>query len=82
MHPGTCFYHCHTNTVLHAETGMYGALIADPAEGPGTLLAGGPAYDTEAFWVVDEIDSRWRHTPPWDAGTCGEDVGLNLLPPD
>jgi len=85
-HPGTYFYHCHTNTVLHAEMGMYGALIVDPPEGPGTLIspsAGDPGvtYDVEAFWVVDEIDSSW-HTLPWNAGTCGDDVGLNLLSPD
>lgn len=79
--PGTYFYHCHTNTVLHAEMGMYGALIVDPPEGAGTLYSGGPTYDVEAFWVVDEIDSSW-HTLPWDAGTCGGDVGLNELNPD
>lgn len=80
-HAGTYFYHCHTNTVLHAEMGMYGALIVDPPEGPGTLFRNGPTYDAELFWVVDEIDSRW-HTLPWNAGTCGGDVGLNLLRPD
>ncbi len=81
MHPGSYFYHCHTNTVLHAEMGMYGALIVDPPEGPGTLLSGGPTYDVEAFWVVDEIDSSW-HNLRWDAGTCGADAGLNTLNPD
>jgi len=81
MSPGTYFYHCHTNTVLHAEMGMYGALIVDPPEGPGTLLSGGPTYDSEAFWVVDEIDSSW-HNLGWTAGTCGADVGLNVLNPD
>jgi len=80
-HAGTFFYHCHTNTVLHAEMGMYGAIIVDPPEGPGTLFSGGPTYDAEAFWVVDEIDSNW-HTLPWNAGTCGGDVGLNDLNPD
>lgn len=80
-HAGTYFYHCHTNTVLHAEMGMYGALIVDPPEGAGTLYSGGPTYDVEAFWVVDEIDSSW-HNLPWDAGTCGSDVGLNELNPD
>ena len=80
-HAGTYFYHCHTNTVLHAEMGMYGALIVDPPEGPGTLFSGGPTYDVEAFWVVDEIDSSW-HTLGWTAGTCGGDVGLNELNPD
>jgi FtsP/CotA-like multicopper oxidase with cupredoxin domain len=81
MHPGTYFYHCHTNTPLHAEMGMYGALIVDPPEGPGTLISNKVTYDSECFWVVDEIDSKW-HTLCWDAGTCGQDVGLNLLRPD
>ena len=81
MHAGTYFYHCHTNTVLHAEMGMYGALIVDPPEGIGTLYENGPKYDLECFWVVDEVDSSW-HRLPWNAGTCGADVGLNDLNPD
>lgn len=80
-HAGTYFYHCHTNTVLHAEMGMYGGLIIDPPEGPGTLYSGGPTYDVEAVWACDEIDSSW-HKLNWDAGTCGGDVGLNSLNPD
>lgn len=80
-HAGTYFYHCHTNTVLHAEMGMYGALIVDPPSGPGTAYQGGPAYDVEAIWAVDEIDSSW-HNQDWAAGTCGGDVGLNDLNPD
>lgn len=80
-HAGTYFYHCHTNTVLHAEMGMYGALIVDPPQGPGRVFEGGPAYDVEAIWAVDEIDSSW-HTVDWTAGTCGGDVGLNDLNPD
>lgn len=86
MHPGTYFYHCHTNTVLHAEMGMYGALIVDPPEAPpagtaGIVTSNGPSYHSEAFWVVDEIDSRW-HGLNWTAGTCGADEGLNVLEPD
>lgn len=86
-HAGTYFYHCHTNTVLHAEMGMYGGLIVDPVpdpnDPPGTqrVFAGGPTYNAEAIWAVDEIDSSW-HNLPWDAGTCGNDVGLNVLNPD
>jgi len=79
-HAGTYFYHCHTNTVLHAEMGMYGAIIVDPPEGIGTLYHNGPTYDQEVFWVVDDIDPAW-HTLCWDAGTCGQDVGLNRLNP-
>jgi FtsP/CotA-like multicopper oxidase with cupredoxin domain len=78
---GTFFYHCHTNTVLHAEMGMYGGIIVDPPEGPGTVFHNGPTYDVEAIWAVDEIDSSW-HTLDWTAGTCGGDVGLNDLNPD
>ncbi len=80
-HAGTYFYHCHTNTVLHAEMGMYGALIIDPPEGPGTLYSNGPTYDVEAIWACDEIDSSW-HNKRWDAGTCGGDEGFNSLNPD
>lgn len=78
---GTYFYHCHTNTVLHAEMGMYGALIVDPPEGPGRVFQNGPTYDLEVVWACDEIDSSW-HSLSWDAGTCGGDAGLNELNPD
>jgi FtsP/CotA-like multicopper oxidase with cupredoxin domain len=67
---GTYFYHCHRNTVLHFELGMYGMLIIDPAV-PGAPFADGGAgaiflgddianYQSEAIWVADDIDSRWR----------------------
>lgn len=80
-HAGTYFYHCHTNTVLHAEMGMYGGLIIDPPEGRGSLYSGGPTYDVEAIWACDEIDSSW-HNKNWDAGTCGGDEGFNNINPD
>lgn len=80
-HAGTYFYHCHTNTVLHAEMGMYGALIIDPPDGSKRSFTGAPLYDVEAIWACDEFDSTW-HTLNWDAGTCGADVGLNNLQPD
>ncbi|MFV1984933.1 MAG: multicopper oxidase domain-containing protein [Thiohalomonadales bacterium] len=94
---GTYFYHCHTNTVLHAEMGMYGALIVDPPVDPadpiGTKRAfeGGQKYDVEAIWVVDEIDNNWHNlagsgnSANWTAGLCGENTGklqLNELNPD
>ena len=77
---GTYFYHCHVNTVLHAEMGMYGALIVDPPTGPGTAFVGGPAYDVEAIWAVDDIDLTW-HCQPWNAALCGGDAGFNNFNP-
>lgn len=78
---GTYFYHCHTSAALHAEMGMYGALIVNPPEGSGRVFAGGPSYDVEVIWACDEINSSLRGLS-WDAGTCGGDVGLNDLNPD
>ncbi|MBU6371679.1 MAG: multicopper oxidase domain-containing protein [Alphaproteobacteria bacterium] len=78
--PGTFFYHCHKNTVLHFEMGMYGLLIVDPPSGPGTIYEGGPSYQVEAMWVADDLDPRWR-TLGHSAGMCGEDVGLNRFDP-
>lgn len=77
---GTFFYHCHKNTVLHFEMGMYGLLIVDPPSGPGTVFEGGPSYQQEAFWVADDLDPRWRELGH-SAGLCGEDVGLNRFEP-
>ncbi len=79
---GTYFYHCHKNTVLHFEMGLYGLFIVDPKKpdtpdaagiegppyrtgGPGFAAAFNPPthvrkYDVEAFWVGDDIDSKWH----------------------
>lgn len=67
---GTYFYHCHRNTTLHFEMGMYGMLIIDPNV-PGAPFADGGAgqcyvgntptgYAAEAIWVADDIDIRWH----------------------
>lgn len=78
---GTFFYHCHRNTPLHFEMGMFGMLIVDPPEGPGTLFSGGPKYDVEKIWAVDDMDPRWHAIESHNAGMCGEDVGLNRFDP-
>lgn len=73
---GTYFYHCHRNTVLHFELGMYGMLIVDPPPPPDVLDDGEPyptggrgytmlentstLYNVETIWAVDDIDISWR----------------------
>ncbi|MCY7280671.1 MAG: multicopper oxidase domain-containing protein [Sphingomonas bacterium] len=78
--PGTNIYHCHRNTVLHFEMGMFGLIIVDPPEGWGWLTSGGRRYNVEKAWVADDMDPRW-HELSHDDGMCGEDVGLNRFEP-
>lgn len=81
--PGTNFYHCHRNTVLHFEMGMFGLLIVDPPQGR-YFLSNGERYQVEKFWVADDIDPRWHgeiRSLGHEAGLCGEDVGLNRFNP-
>ena len=87
-HAGTFFYHCHRNTVLHFELGMFGMLIVDPpatADGLKRLhqqsATFDPVYDVEKIWVADDMDPRWHAISNHDAGLCGMDVGLNRFDP-
>src|SRR3954466_4228188 len=61
---GTFFYHCHVNTPLHVQLGLFGGLIVDPETGPGTLYEGGPIYDHERFWVAAAFDPTRAARPP------------------
>lgn len=83
-HPGTFFYHCHRNTVLHFELGMFGMLIVDPpdqGDGKRRFYENGPTYDVEALWMADDMDPRWHGISDHGAGLCGVDVGLNRFEP-
>jgi len=80
---GTYFYHCHVNTVLHVQMGMFGPMIIDPAVGRGTAFFDDPVgYDTraETLLVAYSVDPRW-HAFSHAAGLAGEDVGLNRFEP-
>ncbi|HJZ61474.1 MAG TPA: multicopper oxidase domain-containing protein [Miltoncostaeaceae bacterium] len=77
---GTYFYHCHVNTTLHFQMGMFGPLVIDPPGGPGLAFTGGPTYDVEAIWALYAADPVYRKLSH-AAGLCGGDVGLNLFNP-
>lgn len=40
---GTYFYHCHVNTPLHVQMGMFGAVIVDPRHSAPSPWPAGPA---------------------------------------
>lgn len=89
---GIYFYHCHKNTPLHFEMGMYGGLIIDPAEAPPAGFNGvtyprlsgetinSTAYHVETGWAPDDIDPTWRKLGHSE-GLCGEDAGMNDFNP-
>ena len=87
---GTYFYHCHVNTVLHAQMGMFGALVVDPVVHPSYPVTpgarrpfvDGPEYDiaTECILIPYSVDPRW-HEMNHAAGLSGEDAGLNRFEP-
>ncbi|MDR6417222.1 multicopper oxidase domain-containing protein [Pseudarthrobacter sulfonivorans] len=87
---GTYFYHCHVNTPLHVQMGMFGPLIIDPASDPRYPVAkgarrafvDGPEYDidTESILVPYSVDPRW-HELNHAAGLSGEDAGLDKFKP-
>jgi FtsP/CotA-like multicopper oxidase with cupredoxin domain len=80
---GTYFYHCHVNTVLHVQMGMFGPMIFDPKGGRGKAFVDDPVgYDprAETLLVTWSSDPRW-HKFNHGAGLDGEDVGLNRFEP-
>ena len=87
---GTYFYHCHVNTALHVQMGMFGPVIIDPIVdpaypvSPGARRASidGPQYDiaTETLLLPYGVEPRW-HGLNHAAGLSGEDVGLNRFEP-
>jgi plastocyanin len=87
---GTYFYHCHVNTTLHVQMGMFGALIIDPWEPEPHPDGKKPLHDApdswryhaehERIWPLYACDPAF-HELNHNAGLCGEDVGLNDFQP-
>ena len=61
-HAGTYMYHCHVDTVLHFEMGMYGTVIIRPPDGNDSeAWSGGPTFDKEYIWHLHTFDSSWHN---------------------
>ena len=87
---GTYFYHCHVNTPLHVQMGMFGPIVIDPPvsttspppRGMRRHSVEGPLYDiaTETLIAPYSVDPRW-HKLHHAAGLSGDDAGLNRFEP-
>ncbi len=81
-HAGTYAYHCHVNTVLHQQMGMYGAFIVMPADGSQRAWTGGPAFDKQYVWVLSEFDSAWHRAAGMMGGPPVGNVNFASYNPD
>ena len=59
-HAGTYFYHCHVDTIEHLQMGMYGAFIVKAKDGINQAWTGGPSYDKDYAFLLNEIDPVWH----------------------
>lgn len=80
---GTWFYQCHTSNARQFEMGLYGVIVVDTpadAEGRRRVYHGGPAYDVERFWVLDDVDPQW-HSDAFDGKAIEADGRLREFAP-
>ncbi len=56
---GTHFYHCHWGTVLHMQSGMYGAFIVESPDDPILATHG---YEREYTLVFSAVDTNFMRT--------------------
>ncbi len=58
--PGTYLYHCHVETVIHLQMGMYGAVIVRPDDNPMSVYGPGSEFSKEYLWLGGEADTTWH----------------------
>lgn len=57
--PGTYWYHCVFAFPAHADSGMFGALIVEPSDGPKYRT------DRDQTLIFHEMDSQWLAAGAW-----------------
>lgn len=62
--PGTYLYHCHVETVIHLQMGMFGAVVIRPKDYPKSIYGANSTFDKEYLWLGSEIDESWHQTIP------------------
>ena len=63
-HAGTYIYHCHVETVVHLQLGMYGAIVVKAAGGTNHAWTGGPKYTKDYTWLFSDVDKSWHDNIP------------------
>lgn len=53
---GTHFYHCHWGTLLHMQSGMYGAFIIDPLD---DAIKRRYSYSRDYMLMMSAVDTDW-----------------------
>ena len=70
-HAGTYQYHCHVDTPLHYDMGMFGTIIVRPSNGSITeAWAGGPTFSKEHVWQLATFDTSWHNYMITGTGTA------------
>lgn len=80
---GTWLYQSHLSSPRHFEMGLFGLLIVDPepeADGLARAYRGGPAYNIERCWVLDDIDPDWHKGGGLNAGAPGNEPQRPFVP--
>lgn len=81
-HAGTYMYHCHVDTNLHYEMGMFGTIIIRPSNGSTSeIWNNGPSFDKEYVWQLTTYDSSW-HSGMGGGGMGGGGSSLTRYSPD
>lgn len=62
-HPGTYLYHCHVESTVHLQMGMYGMIVVEYDTATNEIYANGPRYDEQFELLASDMDISWHDFP-------------------